>query len=1548
MSAFTWMAWIKVGSLATSQYQRLYVERQGVGNRIRFAVAAWKGKLRFEVGPKDGNTDTNYDYSYEWDDRWHHIAFIGRLSGATPTYEMYLDTNQVRKGTLVVPSGTTAFTNTAPLGSIYLGNYSLHTSGGEVFSDSTYWNGKISDILIFNDAQPEGDILTYYGSNDIWDMGDTSMFSYWRLDENTGSSTVDADNGGWTGTLYQAGVASSALWTIDRPFLGNGTVDTTVPTTPTLPGSPTTNITSDGFTATWNATTDNVYVQFYELHVATVSDFSAYTTHNMDRLLTKVVTGLLPGTNYYWRVRAVDAENNTSGYTATQSLTTAGSGDLVAPLPPTNPVPSLITHNSFRVSWTASASSDETGYKIDIATDPGFTQYLSGYRNKDVTNVLFTDVLGASPLTTYYVRLRAYDAAENESVESVTLVLQTITIPDVNPPLPIEILDATSVSATAFTMNWLEGVDDVGIAYYLVDVATDVAFAQPVVHQHVTWTNVNVGNVLSYRLEDLTRETTYYYRVRGVDSAGNISQNAAEPVSVTTASSSIDEGGFIQTTFNPTADAYTNSGASSTNFGTANPLQVQGSGAAVTLAAYLRFDLSFLAGTIQSATLRMYVQNASAGDIRISVDNVSFDELTITHANAPTVSGLNIGFTPNATGAYVDVDIGTLFLDGPTVYTVRVWTNSTDNFTFDSREGTNQPELVVESDPSTATHIVDEHFHFHDHDGQVINHLTNPSGEDASITKWAGVGSVVAVVTNINTDFYHGARCFNVVCSGTGTNQGAEYTATEIVADDGQTWTGAVWLKSVSGSTNLRIRVREYTAAGALLAETDTTVVVSTAEWRRFSITRLLTNVSTARVGILIGAPNSTAATFKFDAAILSQTAHEPAYFDGDTSGASWSGTVKASTSRMGMAELHADSNYIGDGDGDNSVVAQIKRSDQTDWISLAGINSDFVLNRGTKVASALIGPSYGRYNVIENPSFEVDTFGWTLFNPNSNASIARTTDEAYFGAASLRLTVGVGAGSAITSSRVVAVPGEIYSARCRVKIPTGMTVRMPIRVLNSGGSYLANSTTVVGISELSGNDTWQELTEVWTLPASTAFVDVAIEVTSAIAGEVLIDTVILSKTTSLLVNNPYLDGTMVGGVWEGTAHRSTTGLILLPETSYDFKHIYTDPDGIVDNDNTLSVSFSDSHTTAAIADNVTTVQSMTVEPTTNDIYYSATYSGDDDNDMTVVVEYRRTDLSNWTAVIPTYERPAKHIHGYITNLKPGTSYTVRITFTDPEGTYGTNPLTMVTNTTTDLDTGESTSTIMFGGFLLMGRPDMKIGVSEHDAFGFPERRLQIEDLPRVDGAIELSNLWGQRGISMTGFVEGDDRGELEDNKNALKRALAPKLQKLVIDTLSNQGRYYNATCESLAIVERAGENIRHLVWDAQFTAADPFAYDTELTVLPEFTAGHNATATANNVGDLRIDPMIKIRTTNTIPVTLTILNQTTGERITPSATIINGDRLILDTNTLSVLKNGVEIDYAGGFPHLTTGSNVFKFTVVAASGTPTILVEMSWRHRYL
>jgi phage-related protein len=1551
LSNFTWMAWCKVGS-NPSQYKRAYVERQGTGTGIRFAFTPYDGRLRFEFSPKDGTTDTNYDYRHTWDDYWHHVAFVARISGASPTYEMFLDGIQVAEGKLVVPAGTTAVSNTTPLGgSIYLGNASFHTSGGDVFATDRYWNGKLSEIITFNTAKNESDILAYFASNNTYSTSDTEIISYWRLDDGTGegagpTSFTNLENGAWTGSIYNLGTLTADSWTIDRPFLGNGTIDTTAPSVPTLPGSPTTAITADGFTADWNDSTDDVYVQNYELNVSEVSNFATFTNYIMGRVTVKTVTGLLPGVNYYWRVRARDAENNSSAYTATQSLTTLGSADLTAPLPPTSLAASQITHASFRVSWVASASSDETGYKLDVSTDPFFTNYLVDHRNRDVGNVVQFDVFGTQPLTTYYVRLRAYDAAQNESVESSTLVVTTPTRPDVTPPLVVELLPPTSISHDAFTANWNEGQDDIGVSHYHIDVAYDDAFTMPLVIAGTTYDNLNIGAVESYRIENLAPETALWYRVRAIDGSGNMSLSPTEGMPVTTSPSNVNEGGYLYTSFTPTGDAWVNSVSTTQNNNT-TVLEILGNGTSNTRAGLLRFDLAEMLGTIQSAVLSLYVASASTGTISVQVDNVTFDETTVTWANQPTITSNTLTFIANVPNVWVSIDISSLMIDGATTYTIKLTQTGLDNLSVHTKENLNPPTLEIESDPTNATQV-DDAFTFIDTTALLTNHIKNPSFEDASTTSWTAPVAGTTL-SNINTDAYSGSRSLNIVNSGASAAQGAAYTVSEIVAVAGEWWTAGISVKSVSGATALRLRLLEYTSGGSLLVETSINITVSTARWLRFNVSRLLTNASTARVTMRVDNAAATAATFRIDAAILTKTQLPVAYFDGDTSGAAWTGTVKASTSTLETGVFSFASTYIGDSDNDNTVTAYFRQTNTADWVSWTPLDALTVHNRGIKRVTSYVGPSYDIYNYITNPSFEVNTTGWALFNPSGTATMLRDDDTADVGGASLALTFPASAGHAVTSNLAQAAATELWNARARVWIPVGVTVVLSIRTWNSALASLGEVALGAGVGSIVGEGRWHDIYGRHTMPTNTAYTDVALSVPSTVAGTIYVDSVYLGKNAVANHNNPYLDGDQVGGVWEGTPHNSPTSLRILPQKTYDVRHLYSDLDGIMNATLDSSYGATSSYTTMAVPDLVTTTQGVVFTNVSADsVVLTFSYLGDDNANMTATIEWKRADLANWASVTPIYDRASKIVHGHIENLNAGTLYNTRVTVTDTDGIYNTNPVLTNVTTSTDENSAEAEPTVMFGGFLLAGSSDGKVGVISHDAFGLPERRVQIENLPRIDGAVELQNLWGRRTITIQGYVEGDNRADLEDAKNALKRALAPKLQRLVIDTLASQRRYYNATCESLIISEVGGENLRHLLWDAEFVCADPFAYDSDLSVMPEFSVNTGATATVNNVGDLRTDPYIKIRTTHSKAVSLVLVNNTTGERITPNTTIINGDRLVIDTQKMALYKNGVEVDYAGGFPHLVPGSNQFAFTVTATSGTPSLLVEFQWRHKFL
>jgi hypothetical protein len=104
--------------------------------------------------------------------------------------------------------------------------------------------------------------------------------------------------------------------------------------------------------------------------------------------------------------------------------------------PPSAPVAdsaSNISFNSFKANW--STSSGATGFKLDVSTTSGFSSYVSGYQNLDLTSVTFRIVSSLASSTTYYYRIRAYNPG-GTSGNSNTITVTTVTSSPPAPPLP--------------------------------------------------------------------------------------------------------------------------------------------------------------------------------------------------------------------------------------------------------------------------------------------------------------------------------------------------------------------------------------------------------------------------------------------------------------------------------------------------------------------------------------------------------------------------------------------------------------------------------------------------------------------------------------------------------------------------------------------------------------------------------------------------------------------------------------------------------------------------------------------------------------------------------------------------------------------------------------------------------------------------------------------------------------------------------------------------------------------------------------------------------
>src|SRR6266542_2661477 len=76
------------------------------------------------------------------------------------------------------------------------------------------------------------------------------------------------------------------------------------------------------------------------------------------------------------------------------------------------------TRSTFMASWPS--VNGATGYLLDVSTSNSFSSYVDGYHDLDVGNVIGRAVTGLSRGTTYYYRVRPYDAANSAEYSNVT------------------------------------------------------------------------------------------------------------------------------------------------------------------------------------------------------------------------------------------------------------------------------------------------------------------------------------------------------------------------------------------------------------------------------------------------------------------------------------------------------------------------------------------------------------------------------------------------------------------------------------------------------------------------------------------------------------------------------------------------------------------------------------------------------------------------------------------------------------------------------------------------------------------------------------------------------------------------------------------------------------------------------------------------------------------------------------------------------------------------------------------------------------------------
>ena len=313
-----------------------------------------------------------------------------------------------------------------------------------------------------------------------------------------------------------AALGSSGWWLMDmvafRAGSAGGGGDTQPPT---APGSLTATANSAAqITLGWTASTDNVGVTGYLIERCQGSGCTSFAQIATSTTPSYVDSGLSASTSYSYRVRATDAAGNLSTYSGTASATTSSGsgGDTQPPTAPTVLSATALSSTQVSLSWTAATDNvGVTGYLIESCKGTGCSNFA---QIATVTGTTFRNDVGLTASTTYNYRVRATDAAGNLGPYS-NIATATTLAPDTQPPTTPSGLSATVISSTQINLSWTASTDNVGVTGYLVESCAGAGCTN--------FVQVANSSVTSFNNGGLSASTSYSYRVRATDAAGNLS-----------------------------------------------------------------------------------------------------------------------------------------------------------------------------------------------------------------------------------------------------------------------------------------------------------------------------------------------------------------------------------------------------------------------------------------------------------------------------------------------------------------------------------------------------------------------------------------------------------------------------------------------------------------------------------------------------------------------------------------------------------------------------------------------------------------------------------------------------------------------------------------------------------------------------------------------------------------------------------------------------------------------------------------------------------------
>ena len=153
-------------------------------------------------------------------------------------------------------------------------------------------------------------------------------------------------------------------------------------------------------------------------------------------------SGMTAGTLIHYRGYADNSSGR--GYSADATLWTV-------PNAPTANEESNVGATDFDANW--SAATGATGYRLDVATDSGFSSKLPAYDNLNVGAVVTYPVSGLSPGETYYYRVRAVNSGGTSTNSSIITAITDVECAPGLAPILAPLSNQTGTSNVLFSFD---------------------------------------------------------------------------------------------------------------------------------------------------------------------------------------------------------------------------------------------------------------------------------------------------------------------------------------------------------------------------------------------------------------------------------------------------------------------------------------------------------------------------------------------------------------------------------------------------------------------------------------------------------------------------------------------------------------------------------------------------------------------------------------------------------------------------------------------------------------------------------------------------------------------------------------------------------------------------------------------------------------------------------------------------------------------------------------------------------------------------------------